>query len=152
MEQIASLIEEDDDIFDADIYLEPPENAMLSDGDSDDEDGPGDINKLSGNQLRGGAVCSFRKQTDHGLQRVQTDEEHYTVSSEESDVDIIPPSPIPHTSTEQYSIFDRKKPCNRVLAFEDSPIHTSTDVSTGINIDAPCDVAIDVPTDLCSTV
>lgn len=59
--QIATLMEEDDNIIDADIYIEPPKSAMLSDGDSDDEDASGDINKLSRNLLRGVAVCSFRK-------------------------------------------------------------------------------------------
>lgn len=44
MEEIASLIESSDDILEADIYIEPPENALLSDGDSDEEDASGDAN------------------------------------------------------------------------------------------------------------
>lgn len=105
VEQIATLIEEDDDILNADIYIEPPENALISDGDSDDEDAAGDINKLGGNQLRAGAVCSFRKLTDHGIERVRTDEETHDVIIEESDDDIIPPSPNPSTSKKQFFLF-----------------------------------------------
>lgn len=153
VEQIATLIEEDDDILNADIYIEPPENALISDGDSDDEDAAGDINKLGGNQLRAGAVCSFRKLTDHGIERVRTDEETHDVIIEESDDDIIPPSPNPSTSKKQFFCFGRSKPCCKNLAFKDTTIYVPTDVPmfdvpTNVSTVVPTDVPINVSTDV----
>ena len=55
---------EDEEFDTADIFLEPPEDNAHSDGDSGDEDIGGNINNLSGNQLRARASAIVR--TIHG--------------------------------------------------------------------------------------
>lgn len=55
VEEIACILEDADDLLHAKIYKEPPVNAILSDGDSDDDEPSGNINRLSGNELRAGA-------------------------------------------------------------------------------------------------
>lgn len=116
VDQIASLLEEADDILDATIYIEPPENAALSDGDSDDEDPTGDINRLSGNQLRAGAELVYSKVTENGLEKVRCAS---TKSIEEEIEEIVDnediTSPMPSTSSEPRVIHHskRRKVCCR---------------------------------------
>ena len=52
--EIVAILEANDHLLDADIILEPPENATVSDEDSNPEDGECGISHLIGNQLRGG--------------------------------------------------------------------------------------------------
>ena len=50
---------EDEDFQSADIFISPPEDASKSDEDSGPEDDEGDVNNLSGNQLRARAEASI---------------------------------------------------------------------------------------------
>ncbi|KAJ9590951.1 hypothetical protein L9F63_015995, partial [Diploptera punctata] len=71
VDEIISILEEDNDIIDADIFICSPENALQSDGDSDDEDcrPVGNVNNLSGNQLRGTAELHSRKRSSEGIEK-----------------------------------------------------------------------------------
>ncbi|KAG5871428.1 hypothetical protein JTB14_036083 [Gonioctena quinquepunctata] len=51
-----------DDLDVGDIYIEPPEQAELTDEDSADEDGGGLVDNLSANQLRAAADISIYQQ------------------------------------------------------------------------------------------
>lgn len=55
VEQIASILEDASDVVKARVFIEPPEHAMVSDEDSNDNDPIGDINQLSFHQLHAGA-------------------------------------------------------------------------------------------------
>ncbi|KAG8245946.1 hypothetical protein J6590_095989 [Homalodisca vitripennis] len=63
---IANILEESENIIDPTFSIEPPDNPALSDCDSDDDDS-GNINHLSGNQLRAGGELIGRKLTEDGL-------------------------------------------------------------------------------------
>ncbi|XP_039281478.1 uncharacterized protein LOC120350771 isoform X2 [Nilaparvata lugens] len=65
--EIASILEEDEDIVDPTFFIDPPENAAISECDSDDDTPTGNINHLSGNQLRARGELIGRKLTDDGL-------------------------------------------------------------------------------------
>ena len=54
------MLEDDEDYQSADIFIEPPENALNSDEDSGDEDAGGTLDNLSGNQLRASAEATVR--------------------------------------------------------------------------------------------
>jgi len=49
---------EDDDFQSADIFILPPEDPTRSDEDSGPEDDDGDVNNLTGNQLRAQAEAT----------------------------------------------------------------------------------------------
>jgi len=55
--EVVSMLE-DDDFQNADIFILPPEDATKSDEDSGPEDDDGDIDNLSGNQLRAEAEAT----------------------------------------------------------------------------------------------
>ena len=57
MAEVVSMLE-DDDFQSADIFILPPEDPTKSDEDSGPEDSDGDIDNLSGNQLRAEAETS----------------------------------------------------------------------------------------------
>ena len=50
-----TILEEEDTVLDADVFIQAPENHLISDGDSDGADPEANHNHLSGNQLRGNA-------------------------------------------------------------------------------------------------
>lgn len=67
-EEIISILEADDNIVEAKMFIGPPDDPFLSDGDSGDEDGDEtNVNHLSGNQLRGIAEAQITKFSDNGL-------------------------------------------------------------------------------------
>lgn len=66
---------EDEDFWEADVFITPPEDGMESAEDSGDEDNCNDINKLSGPQLRAGASAKIRNQGKSHRIGEETDEE-----------------------------------------------------------------------------
>lgn len=67
--EIIDILETEDDIIEGAIYICPPSNHMLSDADSDEEDAiVGDLNKLTGNQLRAEAQVECVRKTGTVLQ------------------------------------------------------------------------------------
>ena len=73
-EIISYLEDEGDNILDASIFIEPPEDPRQSDGDSDLDDPEGDLNHLSVNQLRGRAVLQGRRIVDGTLEHFNINE------------------------------------------------------------------------------
>lgn len=65
VEEIASALEELD-VIEGDVFILPPENPLLSDQDSGDENEP-DITHFTGNQLRGAAEVRGKILTDEGI-------------------------------------------------------------------------------------
>lgn len=64
VDDILALLHADgDNIIDARVYFEPPENHLQS-----DEDDEGDINRLSGNQLRASAELHAVTVTEEGVE------------------------------------------------------------------------------------
>ncbi|KAG8312234.1 hypothetical protein J6590_026680 [Homalodisca vitripennis] len=88
IEQITSLLEDTTDVVKATIFMEPPVNALQSDGDSDDEDPSGNINTLSGNQLRAGAKLVCEEITENGIENFR-----YGDNSDTYDEDFVPGTP-----------------------------------------------------------
>ncbi|KAG8310113.1 hypothetical protein J6590_070210 [Homalodisca vitripennis] len=80
-------MEDTTDVVKAAIFMEPPVNALQSDGDSDDEDPSGNINKLPGNQRRAGAELVSEK-TENGIENFR-----YGDNSDTYDKDIVPGTP-----------------------------------------------------------
>jgi hypothetical protein len=74
---VAQIIEpiEDNPESVQDIYIEPPDPAVLSDEDSGDEDTGGLIDNLSGNQLRARAEVVYNDVHRLGADREEKDEE-----------------------------------------------------------------------------
>ncbi|XP_039949820.1 piggyBac transposable element-derived protein 3-like [Bactrocera tryoni] len=65
---IVDILENEEDIINASVYICPPENHMLSDGDSDEDDAEaGNFNHLSGNQLRAEGHLQIVRQGGGGL-------------------------------------------------------------------------------------
>ena len=59
LDEVISALE-DDDFQSADIFISPPEDPTRSDEDSGPEDDDGDVNNLTGNQLRSIAEATIK--------------------------------------------------------------------------------------------
>ncbi|KAK6173087.1 hypothetical protein SNE40_016614 [Patella caerulea] len=71
-EALDRILDDEDDLNGADIFIQPPEENELTDSDSADEDGIGaTINNLFGRQLSAGCSVTFR--TRHGRQSLDDD-------------------------------------------------------------------------------
>ena len=66
--EVISMIEDDQDVQRADIYIDPPSDGIETDEESGNEDEGGTFSNLSGRQLRSSA--SVTVETNDGRQRV----------------------------------------------------------------------------------
>ncbi|XP_046686779.1 piggyBac transposable element-derived protein 3-like [Homalodisca vitripennis] len=89
VEEVTALFDEVD-FVEADVFIQPPENPLLSDEDSGD-DGDTDFTHFTGNQLRGAAELKAKQFTNDGIVQVdstniyalQSGNESFNVSIEE---------------------------------------------------------------------
>ncbi|KAK6173776.1 hypothetical protein SNE40_017176 [Patella caerulea] len=78
-EALDRILDDEDDLNWADIFIQPPEENELTDSDSADEDGIGaTINNLSGRQLSAGCSVTFR--TRHGRQSLEDDIDQVSIT------------------------------------------------------------------------
>jgi len=64
VKQVLDQLEQDGHFSTANIFMEPPSDGNMTEGDSADEDEPSSINNLSGHQLRSAAVVTINRQDD----------------------------------------------------------------------------------------
>ncbi|XP_017479401.1 PREDICTED: uncharacterized protein LOC108368943, partial [Rhagoletis zephyria] len=83
---IVDILENEEDIINASVYICPPENHMLSDGDSDEDDAEaGNFNHLSGNQLRAEGQLQIVRQGGGGLKHAFFGRENQSDSDDSDD-------------------------------------------------------------------
>lgn len=69
LEEILAFLDDDDQVSSAKVFTTPPENHLLSDEDSGDEESP-NINHMTGNQLRAEAELHLTKYTLSGIEHI----------------------------------------------------------------------------------
>lgn len=112
VDEIVAILEEEDKFLDAEIVLEPPENAALSDEDSGPEDVEGDISRLTGNQLRGTAELRVRKIISDGVVEVNIGENATQLSPTTSSITTKHDAP---TTSAQSNHTSARKPVKKQL-------------------------------------
>ncbi|KAK4883791.1 hypothetical protein RN001_000062 [Aquatica leii] len=95
-EALEMILADDEEEFESDLSIAPPEPSLVSDEDSGDEDSGGDFNNFNRNQLLADAELRSRVLTDRLPNTVQEALEMILADDEEefeSDLFIAPPEP-----------------------------------------------------------
>ena len=111
--EVVAMLEEDDSFSSANIYIDPPDNPNNSDEDSGDEDSGGNMDNLSGPQLRAGAEL---KMTVHGESVVIGDLESGNDMNNSMDDPAIAEDQTGNTSRDGLLPGDEKEHCGKVTA------------------------------------
>lgn len=118
MAQIIDMLETEADIVGGTIYTCPPQNHMLSDEDSGEEDTTtGDLNRLTGNQLRSEAEVVVTKRFEDTL-RVERMGDGDSTDDDDDNIPLSEMVPTPSTSRTSQS-GSRTKPVVRNWREED---------------------------------
>ena len=87
MKEVIDFLEETRHFSKADVFMEPPSDGEMTEGDSADEDEPTvSVNKLSGRQLSAAAVVTMKTVGSHDNDDVESDSEE-EVEEDNSDED-----------------------------------------------------------------
>jgi Transposase IS4 len=122
------MLEEDDDFHNANIFMLPPEDPTRSDEDSGPEDDDGDVNNLTGNQLRAEAEATVtvstyeQKRIGNLYEDESTEDDNELVShcsSDKANEAVVLQTEVPKVKRARISTKDLPKA--RVLVQNDKP-------------------------------